>query len=885
MTTHTRKGFKGFFQKHYILILSFIIPVFFLEVAYLTRAIFPVGNYGLLIIDLYHQYAPFLSELQDKIRNGGSLLFSWSGGLGTSFIPLYSYYLASPLNIILVLFPKSLLTEAVLVLTLLKVGLAGGFFSIYLKGLYKKKDMAIIAFSVLYALSGYMMGYSWNIMWLDAVYLLPLIILGLTRLVRGEGGLMYAVSLGLALLANFYMAFFLCFFSAIYYPVCYYKNNPFRNIKKFFKTSLRFGGYSLLAGGLASVLMIPTYFALKLTSAAGDRMPSELEHTYDIFDYISRHFVGSIPTVREGMPNMYAGIVVLILIPVYFMSKTVKLKDKVLNLSIIFFIFISFNINILDFIWHGFHYPNQLPYRYSFLYIFLVLTIAYPAFNKLRNFSGKVIGSICASIIIVIVLTQKLNEVPPKEYAIYASIFFIIAYAVAFTVNKSHRIKISRKVFIFCLVVMFEAAVATCMNIGHIDHEEGYAGRDGYSNGIKVSEMRKAIRELKEQEDGFFRMEVHPPRTTNDPFLYNYNGLSIFSSTFIEDPVRTMNRLGYHSNNINSYEYENSTIIMDSVFGLKYILKRDKGVDELMYEKIIENDEIDVYKNPYAMSLGFLAPEEIEKWYSSASNALSGHNSLLEYLTGVENVLYKIDIEKAHSTNLEFTTSGTNYFSFDKKRTDSEAIAKLKIVNDETRQIYLYLSISTSSAESANFKIGEKETSFNPRRSTVVNLGKVEAGTDPIISIKYKEDSNNSNSFSLYAMALDPDAFIKAMDILEKNAFKPDIVKDTFVKGSIDAKQNGRIIITTPYDRGWTVTVDGISVETKALDNCFLSFDIEKGYHEIEMRFMPYMFIPGLVVTVLSILILAFILYFRKKHRERNIVIDYDVNHSESDII
>jgi uncharacterized membrane protein YfhO len=200
-----------YIKRHYVMLLAFFLPVFILEIAYITIGIFPFGNRDLLIIDLYHQYAPFISELQDKLRSSSSLLYSWSGGLGVNFLPLFAYYLASPLNLITLFFPPDHLTEAVLVQTLIKAGLAGYCFAFFLKGVHGEKNLNTVAFSLLYALSGFVLAYSWNIMWMDTIYLLPLIMLGLVNLVRKGEGFFFCITLALALLSNFYMAFFICY--------------------------------------------------------------------------------------------------------------------------------------------------------------------------------------------------------------------------------------------------------------------------------------------------------------------------------------------------------------------------------------------------------------------------------------------------------------------------------------------------------------------------------------------------------------------------------------------------------------------------------------------------------------------------------------------------
>ena len=137
---NTKTRVQDLVRRNTMTLLAFAVPALILFVGFLTRGVYPIADRNVLTIDLFHQYAPFMAELQDKLRSGGSLLYSWSGGLGTNFYALFAYYLASPLNLLIVLFPKSLLTEAIMVLIVLKIGLAGACFFVFLRGVWKEEN-------------------------------------------------------------------------------------------------------------------------------------------------------------------------------------------------------------------------------------------------------------------------------------------------------------------------------------------------------------------------------------------------------------------------------------------------------------------------------------------------------------------------------------------------------------------------------------------------------------------------------------------------------------------------------------------------------------------------------------------------------------------------
>ena len=127
----------------FYLILSFLIPMVLMGIGFLLQKVHPFGDRQILVVDCWHQYYPFFQQLHEKLRHGGSLLFTWDSGLGSNFLPILSYYAASPLNLLAALVPDSLLREAFTVNLLLKIGCAGGFFALFLKGTFRRNDLSL----------------------------------------------------------------------------------------------------------------------------------------------------------------------------------------------------------------------------------------------------------------------------------------------------------------------------------------------------------------------------------------------------------------------------------------------------------------------------------------------------------------------------------------------------------------------------------------------------------------------------------------------------------------------------------------------------------------------------------------------------------------------
>ncbi len=851
------KRISFFLYNNRIILLSFFIPVFILTFTLALQRVYPFGGRSVLIIDLYHQYAPFLLELRNKMMTFSSFYYTWSGGLGSNFIPLYAYYLASPLNLLLILFPPNHITEAILVLILIKVGLSGVCFTIYLMGVHKEQKLSMVAFSIMYALSGYVLAYFWNVMWMDGVYLFPLVVLGLVKLVRDGKGSLFCISLTVLIFSNFYMAFFICLFLLLYYPICLLQYHSLKKPWILLKKTGQFALFALLAAGMTAVLLLPTWIALRSTSATGDIFPKILSHSFDLFDYISRHLVLAPPTIREGLPNLYGSMALLIFLPVYFFSRSIRHREKLTHGFLLLFLLISFNTNMLDFIWHGFHFPNQLPYRNSIVYIFLVLTMAYPAFQKLEEFTRKQIGTVCVTVMFLILLIQKLHTPSPDIWMIYVNIILVMVYGAVLTLD---RIRLSEaRIFSFCLafllVVVGELTVNTILTVTTIDNTEYYASRSGYSSGTQVEEIRDQITAIQQEDTSFYRMELMPPKTTNDPFLYGYKGLSVFSSTFPEQTVQGMKRLGYHNNGINSYKYEGSTILLDALFGIRYLIRRSDDVEDRLRTPISVLEEITVYKSPYALSLGFLAPEKMKTWKNSSSNPLSVQDDLIQKLTGIDNVLLPLKQQQGKNKNLVYEGSGTKFYRYKRTNPDKESTAVVQVLVEEEQQVYLYLDTAPSQINHGFVMIGDKKVDFNAQRSTLVDIGYCHPDIPIEVHLVIKASDDASGKFELQASGLQQMEFEKAISIMKEASLILDQFNDTQITGQITALSQGLMIMTIPYDKGWKVTVDGKSVETFAFYESFLSFVLSPGHHTIELKYVPEKLYVGLGISVASLLI------------------------------
>ena len=402
-------------------LLSFLLPLVTMLIIFIGKGIFPFGQESFLRTDLYHQYAPFLREFQAKLQSFSSLHYSFNIGLGVNFTSLLAYYLASPLNFFVILFPKGLVVEYISYLIIIKISLSGMTASIYLRKHFQKNGLFSVLFSMIYALSGFVAAYSWNVMWLDCIFLFPLILLGLEELMDEGKGTLYTVSLALAILSNYYISIMICLFLILYFlSRLFYA--AISDVRELGKQIGHFALYSLLAGIMAGILLLPAVFALRMTASASISFPKTFTQYFTIIDMMARLF--PFVETEQGLkhwPNIYAGTLSLFILPLYFKNPAIQKKKKVIYAAFMLFFFLSFSINALNFIWHGFHYPNSLPARQSFIFVFLLIIQGAEWFLKRKTSSKKDLSFALFLSFSFVILCQKLIT----EEAFHWSVFYL----------------------------------------------------------------------------------------------------------------------------------------------------------------------------------------------------------------------------------------------------------------------------------------------------------------------------------------------------------------------------------------------------------------------------------------------------------------------------
>lgn len=858
--------------------MAFLIPLVVLALAYAALQVFPFGKRHMLTVDLFHQYAPFLSLLRTKLLSGSSLFYSGAIGLGTNFYALLTYYLASPLNLLLLLFPAAYLTEAVFTLTLIKIGLAGLTFYLYLRVSFRRRGALALAFSSFYALSGFVLAYSWNIMWLDVLILLPVVLLALIRLIRDGKWLLYPLALALLLISNYYLAFFACIFIALYSPILLLRYTRDKQSHKRLAILGKILGLTVLALGLTAVVLYPTWRALSITSAAGDKFPQTLEVAGRPLAYLGQLLPFLQPTVRSGSPNLYCGLPVLLLIPFYFLSSRIRLRERILNGLLLLFLFLSFDINVLNFLWHGMHYPNQLPYRFSFVVIFLLLTMAYDGLRSTREFRPTEIGllGVCLTVLIPVLAAIE-PDIKLAPWTQWGAMALMMLYTLLFSSFKSRKFKRRIHVNMLLALMLFEIVLSTFSGLYYIDRNEYYGSRDSYAAGATVDSIRQAVSQLEsiQPEGAFYRVETTPHKTSNDPALYGYRGLSLFASTSPRAPVNFFRNLGFYNNGINSYQYRGATLFSESLLDIQYVIAREKpAAIESERRIILGNDLVTVYENPYAFPLAFLVDDRALDFQSTYGNPFKNQNDLAAALSGeTSRLFYELTHDRVQGGSLKGPGTGGALFNFTAASDSQSRHFTVTWVSKTSAPHYLYLDMKGHELDSLTLTVDGIDLAVEGGKKGIVDLGLVSEGRTFSLEVQLAESVSGSGSFEARVASLDTECLSKLSESARQNALVQVSYEDGLVTGEMDSEAESLLLITMPFDPGWKVYVNGQEEAIQTLDNALMMIPVKAGHQEIFLTFLPVGFNEGLIVSLVAagllLLILlgrgAFILYRKKK--------------------
>lgn len=786
--------------------LCFFVPVLLMTFIWGTIGISYGGKVTLLTYDMIAEYMPFYASLRYILWGENSLLFSWSFYMGSNFMGAYALDAASPLAWITVLWSLANMPDAIYVLTLLKIGLSGLSFAFFTRfGLSKDSEkrcgIANVVFSCCYALMSYTVAYSVFLPWIEEVILLPLILLGIEKLLQGKKGFLYFVSIAGAFLCSYYISYMVGIFAAVYILCRVLAQITKENQKEMGKALFRFGAGTLLGLGINLPLLLPALWNLVVNLEERDMTPMSGAYAFSFWQLLRKLLPGQYDSMENwGLPSIYCGSIMVLLAVTYFFLKKYSLREKLSYVFLGAAPFLGFLFPAVDCAWHGFRYPYSAPYRYAFLFSTVILILAWKAYVALPT-EGRL----------------------AKKTAVVLGGYL-------------------------CVELFFNGTAI----IGGIQENNHYEVRSLYD--LRMGYVLPLVEEIR-GEDGFFRAEVtekYGGYSAN--ILYGLKGIRTFHSAANEKVQNFLFAVGCQFGH-GSAPSSGLSPLGDSLLGVKYHITDQKYRDG--YEEIEEKSCPGFYlqENKNALSLGYLVDEKsMLQGCVFGEDVFENQNQILKAM-GVEEpeVFQKLiggAVQKKDGKAASFTIlSDNSVYCY--------LLASRKwVVFDEATQEWDKIPEDVNVCLRGDF--GEARMEW-PRKSAKY-MGNFKKGE--LLTLKVEDEDVTVEG--IYAYELDREKYEAAMRKLKEGEFQITSLKGGHITGTVTAKQGQMLLLTIPADSGYHVKIDGKKSAYAEVLDTFLGVPLTEGEHQIEIDYIPPGLWEGIVIG-LAAFVFAVVYYRRTK--------------------
>lgn len=882
------------------ILLSGGITLLSIIIVYICVSVKPFGENIIFQLDLYNQYGPLFSELCDRIAEGESLIYSWNTGLGGAFIGNFFNYLSSPFTLLILIMGRNNVFESVAIVIALKATLSSISMTYYIKKSLKSEEYITAAFGVLYAFCGFFIAYYWNVMWLDALYLFPLVILGIERIIDSGKCKTYFFALLFAIFSNYYIAYMICIFSCVYF-IYYYvcskskleqrqenlnSNGKRRKIRDsfFLQSGIRFALCSFAVAGVLLFVLYAVAYALSPSSATSFKWETLKEFQiftyFDPYNFIVNHFADVDITFANRrsnvLPNVYCGVITLLFLPLYFMCKKIARREKIASGVLLVFMYLSFNINIFNYIWHGLTSPNGLPFRESFMYSFFIIILAYKAYTNIDSLKKKqilVTSGVLVCFAFVVLIFGSINaDVSSVIFTVVSLI--IITTIIMLTLNN----KIKKQLSVILLSIIMIAESVVCYSLSFSAYNPTPSTKVAYAGTYDDFEALQA-QIAQSDDDLFYREEMSDYTARMNGSWHDYNGVSSFSSMTSEAVTIVERDFGLPGNEFNMYSYFPQTPIFNSIFSIKYIYDNTSSIHKCdYYTPVASNSSFTAYQNDYSLSLAYPVSNALINWNSTDynDNPVVTQEDFFCLATGIEDVYTEYYDYKLTYENTILTSKTETSLSFERVNSgNATATATITAKTDGNYYAYMFsedLNGVTDSVNNSNYVLDIYDI-------YIVDFGYHNAGDKISIKMSMRTTVDQAD-VELLIFSMDDKKFVEGYNTLYDGQMEITEFEETKISGNFTAEENEILFTSIPYDVGWSVYLDGEKVdesEIVKISDAFLGVKVSEGKHNITFEYE----IPGLKTAFIfsicfsAILIILYVLNKKKllffKNKKQNL--------------
>lgn len=853
-------------QRRWLLLTCFLLPAIIMTAYFAYRQMVPFGKSSLLTVDLGQQYIDFFAYFRNSIlHHPSSLFYSFSKGLGGEMWGTNAYYLFSPLNFLFIFFPGKYLSVGVTLITIIRYGLAGLSMGWLLERTKIQTGWRIIAFSTAYALNGWMIANQLNMLWQDALIILPLIIWGLIKLIHQHQIGTYIGWLAVMMIDNYYMAWMIGIFTFLF--LCW--QLPLLSTwRQRGQVVLRYLGSSVLAAGIAAVVLLPTFYAV--LQSKGTYTETSIHNRFEYFapKMLAKLVPGSFSfgQMPSGQPNIYVGMVIMIGALLYFFNRQVTIKQRIIaGLITIFFIF-SFCYEPLDLLWHAGQFPVWYPYRFSFIFSFWCIWLAartiQPGF-KLNKWAAVGLVILCGALYWY---TGTLNVSYINNNQRVIGLCFALIAIGCLSISRANSPRLYDALLILLAVCDVSMSAYTALN------KISYVSQPEFGN--YTTQLDTAINKLKKHDSGFYRVAKTFMRTKDDPFQADFNSGDHFGSTLEPAIPAFMGAIGQPDGD-GFVTYTNGTQISDALLGFKYTMSTNGSNQYLplsgyrpdwqAYTSLGHSNSITIKKNQQALPIAFGANSAILNLRRMTLDPLNYQSQIFQTLAGRPTFHSLFTVQNFTSVKFNNVQKATKITGtiFKKKNLLQPSSIQLKFV-PPTNDSY-YLTIGANLKDNATITMNNHRfAQYDTYRNTVVlNVANHQKGKPVIITITLKKANLWMQNVSIYQ--LNQRSFEASLKTLQKSPLKISKQTNTLIKGTVNLAKNQRILMTTiPAASGWHVKVDGQTVKSKTVLNTFMAIPMSPGKHHVTFYYRPPYLILGIIISVASLTLTIWLVQKKK---------------------
>lgn len=872
------KYLKKIKPKYYWLI-AFLLTALTYTMAFSYMGLLGNGTYVISRSDLQQQYIQFIEYFCSVIRGEHDYWFSWALSFGTGTALMFAYYTLSPFNLIFLFLGEDLALTATAIVIVLKAATAAATFQIFITKYLKKTYYETVLFAMMYGLCGFQVCYYFNIMWMDALYMLPVIALGFIKLFRERKCLFLLLAYSYTFAVNFYMGYIVGVSSFFLFLFAFFYNSKSRSLKENGKILFYYGISVVSAVLVTAAIWFPA--AIQLFSNINEEYPSFAMSDCNLLLILNNLFMGQLQTLRGITPFVYSGLLSVILLPFFIVNKHIPKKKRIYVLLCFLLIICLFLIEPLNMMMHAFDNPGFYGQRFSYVFSFLLVTVCCEQMLYIRQINRKwiyVSMMICLGIYVASYVVYSRMWI--KEYnantwftlGVNIVFFSLLIFVIRQIQNREWNIITTRVVLTFLVMIELGCNAALC--ISRMEH--GPMKQDDYETWSIWEE--NTFDKIKSEDDaGFYRILSLNKRGQNQAFLYDYNAVENFNSAEHVGVMNALEKLGFYRG-IHNLRGMGSTPVTRSLFNIKYevcgYLIMGEGETDDLYLGYDQNEQV--------LALGYMVNEKI-KDYKFEESPFANQDNLLSSMTGT-------DINCYERTGMELTVNSGKYIKTEDRtyllhEEEKEDVTQFEFKADnDGRPLYIYLSqdrylVITNGASltwitTKDVSAMLENTVFTPELvpARIVQIGTDEEG-EYSFTINLPENLEADYYKKAFFCYYDEAEFDRAYKILNEQQWEVTSYSDGYIEGTIEVLDDGIMFTSIPYDDGWRILVDG--KETKAiplLENAFLGIELGKGIHEVKMYYEA----PGkmmgetvscmTLISILTVCILTGI--WRKKKRE-----------------